>query len=361
MADVLNWKPDEALVENVVEILSEAEMQSDESIPNVLERIGTLVYAGAKDRVVSLIQGRGEQLDSKKVNVALAHIDADHLTDASIEMSRLLIELTNADPDRRDVLCDQVVALMSVRDKVALQLAGAKEALGHSPDITVELVAAIDAFDEVLRPEQWRTVALGERRWARVAWAHPDYRSQLWWWLKGAGIPASAVESLKQAAQLINEFPEAQAELDILIQAEKTVSALTAKSTETKVTSIRDFLISKKQAAEAPDMTRIEQEQVRVAAADEDIEQLIYKNDQVEISVSNTHLYVDKVGAMDEIRALGATICVPEEADLQAETPFAGRLQFPLDAPQLSCGDGKLNVEWEGGHLELPLPLPDSP
>jgi len=219
MDDRMKWQVDDVLVQNLQETMAAVEMTTPDGVLAFLEGIGTLVSAGAESDVAALIAPRRGDLSAERIEDALSLLAAIDLEDTALELGRLLIALTDAEEEECPALCHRAASLIGRRDRVALCLLGAEEILGVAPTLDVEFESAVDAFDAVLAPKSWRMAALGELRWAKVAWARPDHRHRLRWWQRGAHLPANTVDALRTAAECIAAFPEAREYLDEQIAA----------------------------------------------------------------------------------------------------------------------------------------------
>lgn len=357
MSKTMKWELDEELVESVLEILNTHPTESDSIDLVILEALGTLVYAGAHSKAQDYLRHNRGRIAKEAVEEALLELDSEDLDGASLALSRLLIEITDAEEEQRDALADRILVLLSKRDRLELCLAGARFVLDTEPPLDVELESSIDAFDELLAPELWRAVTLGERRWARVAWATPEYRKRMWWWSKGANLPANALDAMKTTAELLNTFEEAAHELEIRRAGEAQFSQLVRKEpVADNVLSLRDYLFAGRERQSAGlGVPRLDQ--IRAAAASEDVERLVHSNAEMDVSVSRAHLIVDRKGTLDEDSSCSVKICVEGLDDLDADVAFPGRFQFSLAAPHFSLNKGTLLMQWGKGSLEVKLPF----
>jgi len=219
------WHPDEELLTQTCALVRTSDPANSEVALDVLQAVGTLAFLEEDAAAHCAITNVG--IDPKAiVTVALEALDHSELDRAAIEIPLLADDLRVAEDNERPAVEEQLLDAISVRDRFALILEGARCLLGHVPELSVELESSIASFDEVVGAELWRVLPLGERRAARCAWASPAKRRALWWWHKGSHLPWTALDDMSTVAELLYLFPQARAELEALITATKQLEEL---------------------------------------------------------------------------------------------------------------------------------------
>lgn len=346
----IEWKADAELRDTVLKSLSEynnsQKDESDATTADILELLGTLVFAGCEEDARQWLEESAPDDFSQMTEPCLEEIEGGGVDNAAIVLSSLIPTLRESSLEDRSDIEEQVVDALRARDQIELVLAGAELVLGDKVNVNDELGSSIDAFDDLITSMLWMTVALGQRRAARCAWASPEYRHKLWWWHRGCDFPHNAIESLETTAQLIHVFPQAQEELDLLLKTEQTIQSLSSPDDEkTNVFSISDWIHSVGESKE-----------LAVAAGDRGGHRTLLKNDKISFSTNAGKLVIDCEVKWDDSAKNVATIKVSGLEDLPGTETLRGRYEFDLDSGHMKAASATLVVRLRDEVLQIPLP-----
>ncbi len=359
----LTWKPDEMMLEEKLRIREELTNRLQkmvtpdlDSLCALLENIGALSLMNYENEL--LVENLPFTDVGEIVQNAIDQLDANELNQATESIARFSAELQVAESEERSRLVDILVKACCTRDRFEFILEGARVLLGTAPQLSLDVETAVLTFDGLVESELWRLLPLGPKRAEKVRWVCPEKRSRLWWWQRGSDLPGAALDNLGTAARLIHLFPEARAELERLVQAEKQLEQMTSPAEHNpEVVSLAEYLAARYKSALPADTARLP-----IAAADQDAERLLFEGEQISLSMNKDHLLVDYEDA-DLLSEKGLEQAVTLKAsgylELVAKATVRGRYELPLDAQQLNAKEASLHVILKKGKLVINLPLPE--
>jgi hypothetical protein len=228
-----SWKPDPGARADARKIIEQALREAGASVGgavavDALSAFGRLVRMQAVSDVVGLIPAR--DVAAALVDRGVAAFDFQALRSAAIELGIAAPDLVEDSAEAEST----VLRALALRDRADQLLAGAEILLGAPVLLDEASRALLDGFDRVVRPLLFRVVPLNHARLAALASVAPAERVRLWWYSRGVGIPATALDALGVVAELLDCFPEAANELAELRSAEawlgKAVHAAAAAS-----------------------------------------------------------------------------------------------------------------------------------
>ena len=305
----------------------------------------------------------------KLVDVAVKALNADDLEDAADEILLKAPELRVAEGDLLAALEEELIDLLSVRDRVELVLEGARVVLGGEPHLTLELETAIAAFELQLKGEMWQLLPLGLRRAANLLWVEPSIRKRLWWWELGMDLPRTALNDLDTAARILYLFPSAEEEFKKLVEAERTLVDFRAQfdkehekltTTERKVDDIK-VQITILSILIYLQRLRLAKLGTRRGAADIGELVLLYETDKVKIFSDGKLLILDIVPPNNPASNKVPVLEIEDQSPLNlSPTEFKDRFQVMLDEPQFEHSRGNLVVPLEAENVVIMIPFPTS-
>ncbi len=355
------WKPDDALLDEAADQLADAlsRVQAAEgdklrtAALEALEAAGTLVACGARAKAEELLGGADAIGLPEKTRRALLEaaraVCPDELDDAAAEIAELAPELALVSEADRAALEERVASALQLRDSIELVLEGARAAFSN-PALPPELDASLESFDELVRPEVWRTLALGERRAARALWMAPAYRARFWWWSKGCDLPADSLDSLAIAARVLAVFPEARGHFEQLIDAERTLESGRPEAARSSA------LCEERPLAEViPLFARIRrshpQRQAQALAAATEETWLVAEAKSAVVTADDEMLYVDYREGCAPAHRRPPTLEVEGQPPLPGGKSAAacGSFEWSLGAPQFRQPKARLRIPVESG------------
>ena len=289
------WKEDPELLHAAIETMTSSVEQLSTADVSVLfealDAAGTLALLGHGKRALELVARADARQLQRAVNDALGGMDLDELDQAVVTLLTRTGDLDTCDEaDRLEVL-EAVREVLSTRDRLDRVLRGAQLILGRPAPLNVDQRGCLEHFDTVVRSELWRTVPLNDSRSAAIAWVEPRQRKALWWWAHGADVPTDALDSLADAALLIQRFPEARAELERLIEGEQLVQ----RATRSNVIDLASWVARRRSALRRQEAAFDQDEPLRAAAADSRDEEIpLYEDRNLDVSfVFPDRLFLD--------------------------------------------------------------------
>jgi hypothetical protein len=277
----------------------------------------------------------------------------DALEDCAVRLRTLLANEDDEPDGDRQYFGPACAALLEARDRAERELLGAALVLGCAPETLEGRSAARAVFDEVVRPESWRLVELGELRQAALAKLAPRVRARFWWWSSGAGVDPAAVAAMSSVAQLVARFPNARARFESLVRAQSIWDAPARTGGERPVVTLRTWLARRSRPSD-PGAS------VPLAAAGEG-EQTVLETPELQLSFeAPSRLIVDLLAdrRSDERPSLRASSGLVLEATPVANTNE--RFAFELPAAILDDAKVTLSVPLRAGDLAIDLPEPDT-
>lgn len=338
---------------------------------DLLNAVGTVAFLGfgdtARDRLGDLA-GSPDACDL--ATAALQDLIENNLTRVLGGLMDDIYHLASVEDEDKEFLEERIVDALDERDRVELALEGARLLCGREPDLDEEALAALGAFDDVLRADLWRTLPLGDRRAARCAWAAPEYRERLWWWHRGCDLPHTALQDMQTAARVIHLFPEAREELERMLQAEQDFENLCAASEgrgRVKVISLREYLLRKFRPVSAP---ATDERHVLaavefcapyglVAAGYE--EKTLYQTAELTVSTDGESLIVDIESPAEPAPDSSPVLEAPGYAPLAAtKAPEPARFEFSLSSAPFSAPEAWLLVRLTNVERRIRLPFDEN-
>ncbi len=255
----MNWTPDAELLEQTTQLgeqllktLCETDSSTMEQNPDAmedwnlfLEVAGTLFYLDQSGWVRERV-GACDSLQFLVEN-PLGFWNPDSLGDLA-ELFDLELALTDAalipgDPEEqadsegtgtKQELAERVIEVLRRRDRVQLQLAGARAISGRMQELSPEVVEIIEEFDEQLKNFLYLMIPVNHVRQHRVLWVRPETSTDFWWWEKGYTFPENALESFHTACEVMRVFPESRRLMELIEEQNRKLDEWTWKLAATK-------------------------------------------------------------------------------------------------------------------------------
>lgn len=211
---------------HLVEVRPAMELQVAREL---LEAVGILAFMGLAHDWVEGLSVWLRKILEKAAACAPIYIDWGRIPNSAIDIVNELKKLDLTDLSENADLEERLVELFEVRTNVEFVLEGARAITGKPPTLNAQQIAFLADFERIVGPQLWRSLPLGTRRAAHVAWALPEKRHQLWWWFRGCDLPHTALDSLATTAEMIVTFPETWEELERLIAAQKLLHTISSQ------------------------------------------------------------------------------------------------------------------------------------
>lgn len=275
---------------------------------------------------------------------------AQELADLEMDLRRLALdEPGERDPGRVVPLQEQIVEILSRRDRLQLAMAGCRALWGEEMPLSETARFSVDSFDLQVRQMGYLLLSLNERRRERLLWMAPEMQREFWWWERGIEYPSGVLHSFFDVAQLLHDFPEAIEFLDDLRNGFEKIEehVKIRKNMAGAPSSLRKRLLEHGREDAKP---------LRLAAstASPDIRE-IYGDEDFGIYVSQNRLYVYLKNQVDDFpeflptayfRAAGSDLELFPVSDRKGDYAF-----FDLDSPAFSASRGTLYVHCGSGRL----------
>lgn len=330
------WQPDQELLETALETI-EAERRALErgggltEASSLLEALGTTVGLDRADegRRAASATSKGTWLEA--LRGSLAKLELAELDDAAAVILELAPRCLTLDPEEFDQLQPLLDALRT-RDRVELLWLGA-ESLGITESLSDEAAASRLAFDEVIAPELWQLLPLGEARTTELEWMTPSLRPRFWWRARGSELPSSALHEPHHFQRVLRIFPEARERLDAFLA--------TMPRTErcAEVVDLRAFLSRKRDAH-----LRDAQGRPRAAAAAHGADEVpLVRTGSVEVGLRGETLLVDVVADLAP-GARPALVCAGRRRDFDSVPETNQRFAITPQEIELAATDARVVV-----------------
>lgn len=349
-----SWKPDERARADAVRALddalesraTQAPLGDVDRLARALRTMGTLVVLDATGATApAKLEGLKRAGRAALIAVLEREAMCDALEDSAIRLRDALA--IDSDDDRYASLANDAAAALEVRDHAELELLGAAFLLGCSPEALEASSSSRRVFDEVVRPESWRLVAVNELRQAMLATLSPRVRARFWWWQAGAGLAASAISAMSVAAELVARFPNARRRFESLVRAQAAWTSAGLAATASPRRTVRTWLVR----AEARDL-------LLAAAADDEV--LVMETPELELSfAAPARLVIDlladrRPAALPWLRGSSGLV-------VGATSVANTNERFAFELPDAILDDRRVSlvVPLASGDHELVLPGPD--
>jgi len=327
-----------------------------DSLAGVLEAVGQLVALDVAERFTGRLEGLGRV---EILSVLERDAMGDALADSALSLCRMLANQDDDHAGSTRSLAENCAALLGPRDRAEHELLGAAFVLGCAPETLASSSSARWVFDDVVRPETWRLVAVNELRQASLSRIAPSLRARFWWWHDGAAVNVEAVAALGAAAQLVAKFPHARVRFDSLVRAQAIwdSSAKTSLSDAGPVRTLRAWLTRRSPFRTSTGDAPLH---LPLAAAAGD-EHTVLENCELQLSfAAPSRLIVDLLSD----RRPGAPLVLRTSRGLSVTATSVAntneRFAFELSDAILDEGPITISVPLTTGDLDIVLPEPDS-
>jgi hypothetical protein len=322
-----------------------------ELLGNLVATVGELAFMERLGGTISDIQ-----LSEEEFGAALRSCPAEEIKAAAEAILALSPELGEDDDDARTMAEAEVLAALELRDRAELLVEGARHLLGKDPALPPELEAALLSFDELVAPELWRLLPLGQTRVDRVRWASPRNRARLWWWHRGSDLPMTALDEMGTTARTLFLFPEARRHLDDLIAAERDIQRFRAQRAGDPLVSIGELLERRRRQGSRGDPSDETIDALRIAAADFSPEVVLLETPELTVSASRTHFIVDLESPSGTAPDASATLAASGIGELSGTPTEPGRFEFPLSTELLRTTEVTLRMLVAGRVIAIRIP-----
>lgn len=315
--------------------------------------VGSLWLLGCDDDVARARASTPDPVASV-ISDALAGVAWDELERAITELAVLVPQLDDAAGKPSSDLLHEILAKLDRRDDVEKVLVGCEQLQEEAPTLAAEAEAVLLAVDELLSEQLWRLLPLGELRNQRVEWVAPSRRRRLWWWARGAHLPPNALEAMSTTAGVIAAFPEARAELEQLVAAEREIVGLIRSAENERsapVVSIAEALKRRRSVQ----VSRDSKTDTLALAASEG-ERVLHACAEFVVSIDDEQLLVDYEEGFDPVAGRPPWIEASGAGRLRGVEQHPGSFSFALSAPELRASSGKLGVPVGAEDVLLSLP-----